>query len=272
LVLRIIWSIFQGKNYKKLSYMNNKKMKYLIIVLSGLSFLILNFCTRQPRISEKPLTLVITGGHEFDTIDFFNMFFALDGISVDTISQPGANAFLETDEIGKYDVLVFYDMWQDITEPQRIGFLKLLKEGKGIVFLHHSLVSYQEWKEFINIIGGRYHLENFMKDSSRLSGYEHDLDLQVKVLDKTHPVTFNMQDFQIHDEGYFNIEMLPSAYPLLEVNHPSCAKYVAWANEYEKSRILYILLGHDKHAYQNESFRSLVENAVKWTSLKISED
>lgn len=245
--------------------MNNKKMKYLIIVLSGLSFLILNFCASQTRISEKTMALVISGGHAFDTAQFFDMFFDFESINLDTISQPWANTLLETNEIKKYDVLIFYDMWQDITEPQKICFLELLKEGKGMVFLHHSLVSYQEWDEFINIIGGRYHLENYMKDSSRLSGYEHDLDLQVKVMDKAHPVSFNMQDFRIHDEGYFNIEMIPSAYPLLEVNHPSCAKYVAWANECEKSRIVYILLGHDKHAYQNDSFRSLVENAVKWT-------
>jgi type 1 glutamine amidotransferase len=217
------------------------------------------------RISEKPLALVITGGHAFDTNDFYDMFSAFEGMMTDTISQPRANALLETDEIRKYDVLIFYDMWQDITESQKTGFLDLLKEGKGMVFLHHALVSYQEWDEFKNITGGRYHLENNMKDSSGQSGYQHDLDLRVKVLDPDHPVTKNMQDFQIHDEGYFNIEIIPSATPLLEVNHTSCAKYVAWTIEYENSRNVYILLGHDKHAYQNESFRSLVENAVKWT-------
>jgi len=252
--------------------MNRKNIIHILIILSSLIFLFVNSCSSRYKTSKKNLVLVITGGHAFDTAQFFNMFFTFKDVSVDTISQPNANILLETNKIKKYDVFVFYDMWQDITEKQKAGLLELLKEGKGMIFLHHSLVSYQEWGELINIIGGRYHLESYMKDSSRLSGFEHDLDLQVKVLDKTHPVTDNMQDFRIHDEGYFNIEMIPSAYPLLEVNHPYCTKYVAWTNTYENSRIVYILLGHDKYAYQNEYFRLLVENAVKWTSVRSSED
>ncbi len=243
--------------------MNNKKVKYFIIILLNLIVSFMVFCTSQKKILEKPLALVITGGHAFDTTQFFDMFFSFEDFNVDTISQHHANAFLGENEINNYDVLVFYDMWQDITEQQKNGLLELLEKGKGMVFLHHSLVSYQEWDEYVNIVGGRYYLENNVQDSSKLSGYEHDLDLQVKVLDNTHPVTKNIQDFQIHDEGYFNIEMIPSIYPLLEVDHPSCTRFVAWTNEYKNSRIVYILLGHDKHAYQNESFRSLVENAVK---------
>ena len=244
-------------------------MKYLMIVLSGLLLLILNFCGSRTSVSEKPLILVITGGHAFDTTQFSGMLFSFSDMKVDTIYQPRANAFFETDEIHRYDVFVFYDMWQDITNQQEASILELLQEGKGMVFLHHSLASYQGWDEFIKIIGGRYYLNDYMQDTSRLSDYEHDLDLQVKVLDSTHPVTFGMQDFEIHDEGYSNIEILPSTHLLLEVDHPSCSKYIAWTNEYKKSRIVYIMLGHDKHAYQNESFRTLVKNAVKWTSVGI---
>lgn len=248
--------------------MNKKKIKYLISLLFNLIFLFMVFCTSQKKILEKPVILVITGGHAFDTTQFFDMFFAFEDLNVDTASQPRANALLDKNEINNYDVLVFYDMWQDITEQQKNGLLELLEEGKGMVFLHHSLVSYQEWDEFINIIGGRYYLRNNMMDTSKISDYEHNLDLYVRVVDTAHPVTKNMQDFQIHDEGYFNIEMIPSVHPLLEVDHPSCTRFVAWTNEYKNSRIVYILLGHDKYAYQNESFKSLVENAVKWVDAR----
>ena len=245
-------------------------LKLFIVLLSLLSILILNVCSVQTKFPEKTSALVVVGGHEFDTIDFYGMFFSFKDMQVDTISQPHANALLETDVIQKYDVLVFYDMWQDITDQQKTGLIELMKEGKGMVFLHHSLASYQGWDEFINIVGGRYHLEHGMKDTSELSGFKHDLDFEVKILDNTHPVTCNMSNFKIHDEGYYNIEIIPVVYPLLEVDHPSCAKFVSWASKYENSRIVYILLGHDKHAYQNESFKLLVENAVKWTAAKDS--
>jgi hypothetical protein len=71
-----------------------------------------------------------------------------------------------------------------------------------MVFLHHSLVSYQEWDEFINMIGGRYYLQDYFKDTLKVSGFEHDLDMCVKVLDSDHSVTKDIRDFQIHDEGY----------------------------------------------------------------------
>lgn len=214
--------------------------------------------------SDNMNVLLVTGGHSFDTTGFFSLFLSYEGISVDTISQPRANKLLEEMNNSGYDVIVFYDMWQDITEPQKEVFLKLLENGTGMVFIHHSLVSYQNWDEFINIIGGKYCQEGYGIDSLKFSGYKHDLNLQVKVLDQDHPVTKNIQDFRIPDEGYSNIEMLPSVTPLLETKHPSCAKYVAWANEYSNSRIIYIMLGHDRQAYENGSFKQLIRNAIYW--------
>jgi len=210
--------------------------------------------------------LLVTGGHSFDTSEFFNLFMSYERMSVDTISQPRANKLLEEMNNSEYDVIVFYDMWQDITENQKKAFHNLLNNGTGIVFLHHSLVSYQNWDEFINILGGKYWQEGYGIDSSKFSGYEHDLNLQVKVLDQDNPVTKDMQDFQIIDEGYSNIKMLPTVIPLLETSHPSCARYVAWTNEYSNSRIIYIMLGHDRKAYENASFKKLIRNAIYWVS------
>jgi uncharacterized protein len=212
--------------------------------------------------------LLVTGGHSFDTTGFFNLFSSYEMISVDTVSQPGANKMLEEMNRGTYDVIVFYDMWQDISENQKSAFNKLLEYGTGIVFLHHSLVSYQQWDEYKNILGGKYWQEGFTSDSLKLSDYADDLDLYIKVINRKHFVTKDMQDFQINDEGYSNVEIIPSVIPLLQTTHPSCSKYVAWANEYKQSRIVYIMLGHDNKAYENESFRKLVGNAITWTGKK----
>src|SRR4030042_3297568 len=116
--------------------------------------------------------LLVTGGHSFDTSEFFNLFMSYEKMSIDTISQPRANMLLEEMNNSEYDVIVFYDMWQDITEHQKEAFLKLLENGTGMVFLHHSLVSYQNWDEFKNIIGGKYWQEEYGVDSLIFSGYE----------------------------------------------------------------------------------------------------
>lgn len=228
-----------------------------------ITLVILNF---NSGCSDNLNVLLVTGGHSFDTTEFFNLFSSYETISVDTVSQPDANKMLEEINSDTYDVVVFYDMWQDITENQKKAFYELLENGTGIVFLHHSLVSYQQWDEYKNITGGKYWQEGFTSDSLKLTGYEHDLDLHVKILNREHPVTKDMQDFQIYDEGYSNVEIIPSVIPLLETTHLSCSQYVAWANEYKQSRIIYIMLGHDQKAYENESFRKLVGNAITWVA------
>jgi type 1 glutamine amidotransferase len=212
-------------------------------------------------------TLVITGGQDFE-VSFYEIFESFDNISYDTVSQPEANRRLAAKTMDNYDVLVFYDMWQDIDENEKRGFMNLLQTGMGIIFLHHSLASYQNWDEFKMIIGGKYLLESDLELGIAASAYKHDLTLQVKILNKTHAITRNIGDFEIQDEGYQGIEILPSVQPILQVDHPDCAKYVAWNHTYNKSKIVYILLGHDHHAYQEQNFRKLIQNAIYFVADK----
>jgi hypothetical protein len=232
----------------------------LLFICTGIAVIFTTGCSKDLNV------LLVTGGHPFDTVQFYKLFQSYEDISLDTVSQPQANKIFEKKGSTGYDVIVFYDMWQDITEIQKNGFLALLEKGMGMVFLHHSLVSYQNWDEYKYILGGKYWQEGYATDSSKLSGYEHDIDLHIKVLDPGHPVTKNMKDFDIMDEGYSNVEILPSIIPLLETTHPSCSQYVAWTSKYKQSGIVYIMLGHDHKAYQNESFRQLIRNAIYWTA------
>jgi type 1 glutamine amidotransferase len=238
-----------------------------LLTLNSLSILVTALLLNlNPGCSDKHDVLLITGGHDFDTAEFFSLFLSNSRISVDTVSQPLANMLIENNIAENWDAIVFYDMWQDITKTQKEAYLRLLENGTGMIFLHHSLVSYQDWDEFTDIRGGKYHEKGYGTDSIELSGYQHDLDIMVTVIDPKHPVTKGIQDFQIHDEGYYNIEILPEVTPLLQTSHPLCARYVAWTNEYKNSRIVYIMLGHDRQAYDNPSFRQLLDNSINWVS------
>ncbi len=193
------------------------------------------------------------------------MVFSLNNFRIDTISQPKANKALLSDSIGKYDVIVFYDMWQDISSREKAAFLKLTERGTGLVFLHHSLVSYQQWNEFTEIRGGKYNERNYGYPPEELSGYKHDITMEVEVEDPSHPVTQSLKDFQIDDEGYSNIKVLSRVTPLLTTDHPDCADTIGWTNRYNNSKVVYILLGHDDNAWSNKNFRIIVTNAIAWT-------
>jgi type 1 glutamine amidotransferase len=208
--------------------------------------------------------LVITGGHDFEP-SFYKIFDSFKNVQYDSIEQPRFNRMLNTGLTKFYDAFVFYDMWQDITDAEKKVFIELLEKGQGVVFLHHSLVSYQHWPEFEKIIGGKYIDKDSYNDPNiKGSTYKHDITLDIKIAAKDHPVTKAIPDFSIFDEGYQFVQMIPGIVPLLTTSHPDCTPTVGWANSYGNSRIVYLLLGHDHHAHENKNYRQLIRNAIKW--------
>ena len=113
--------------------------------------------THPSLAQQKIKVLVITGGHGFQRQPFYNVFNAIPRITYDTLSQPQANALLATRAVNQYQVLVFYDLVDSLLPVQQQAYMNLLNKGKSMIFLHHSLVSYQNWPEFIKIVGGQYH-------------------------------------------------------------------------------------------------------------------
>lgn len=94
--------------------------------------------------------------------------------------------------------------------------------------------------------------------------YRHDLDLDIRVLDRRHPVTRDMEDFTIRDEGYSNLWIREGVKPLLKTGHPDCSDTVGWVNRFGQSDVVYLIFGHDSRAYASGSFRQLLENALNW--------
>jgi type 1 glutamine amidotransferase len=235
-------------------------LRILSIVLFS-SLLMLYTCTRTTR-----KIVIVTGGHDFEREPFFAVFNDMPGLSYQEVSHPAANSLLGTDVYKRCDAVVFYDMNQEISDDQKNAFIQLLKAGKGMVFLHHSLASYQNWPELNKIRGGRYLLAAEEKDGVSIpaSTYQHDMEVPVTVVDPRHAVTLGLKDFIIHDEVYGHFSVQPDVTPLLTTTHPESSPIIAWTHRYENSRIIYIQLGHDHLAYENENFRTLIRQAVFW--------
>lgn len=211
--------------------------------------------------------LVITGGHDFEQDAFYNMFDSLQSITYDTATQPKGNELIASSAVDNYDVLVFYDMYDSISPAQQEVYASLLNQGKAMIFMHHALVSYQNWEEFKHIIGGKYYEEvQVVNGDSMKSTYEHDLTIPVKVEDTTHPVTAGIQDFEIFDEIYGRCEILPTVRPLLSTSHPESMRYLAWINQYGNSDVLYIQPGHGPEAYANPHYRKIIQQAIEWAA------
>jgi uncharacterized protein len=214
--------------------------------------------------------MLVTGGHDFDTLAFRNLWDSLPDIHYKMVSQPFANQMIEEGRVQDADAIVFYDMWKTITEGQKQAWTRMMNSGKGIVFMHHAIAAYQDWPEYCEILGGSYHDSACVKNGLVLpaSDYTHDLIMDIVIADSTHTITRGIKNFCIMDEAYGNLEVLDKVHPLIYNMHPEASKMAAWTNEYGRSRIVYLALGHDSKAYQNASFRKILVQSVKWVSRK----
>ena len=247
-----------------------KKSFFFFCIVFVISIIFINDTTfgaekRQNRIVR---VLLVTGGHDYETNHFMKLFQDNPSISLQAVTHPKAHELFKTEASEKYDVVVLYDMWGKISEEAKKDFVNLLKNGKGLVALHHCLASYQDWPEYTKIIGGKYHLNKRTVNGVEQPGstYKHDVTFTVNVSTTPHRVIRGISDFEIRDETYGNFEVLPDVTPLLTTTEPTSSKTICWTHNYEKARVVYCALGHDHYAYENPNFKNLVYQAIRFVA------
>ena len=215
--------------------------------------------------------LVITGGHEYKTDQFNQMLSSLaPEITFQVAGLPAAFDMFKPENRNKYDVLIFYHMWQVISDEEAKYFADCIREGKPVVALHHSICAFDDWPEYWNIIGGKYFHKATIVNGKEYppSSYIHDLNITLKIADKKHPVTKGLEDFQVFDETYKDYYVAENVTPLLITDEPSSTPVVGWAKEYGKAKIVVLQSGHDVPTFENPDFRKLLKQSIIWVYRK----
>lgn len=231
-------------------------------------YIILGMLLLTTTLKAQPVEIMlITGGHAFDTTQFFQLFDRMENIGYEHFQQPEANRSIAKGKAKDFDVLVFYDMWQPISDDEKRAYINLTKKGKPMLFLHHSLVSYQDWPKFEKLIGGKYVQKSQAIPEHEQSTYEHDVWVYMHSL-RNHPVTKGLEMIKLFDEVYGNTRVSDDVLPLFKTNHPKSSKIIGWENRFNASRIVYLQPGHDYRAYQSDKYRQLLEQTIKYLAEK----
>lgn len=218
--------------------------------------------------AKKVRVLVVTGGHDFERAPFFAMLDRIATIEWREVQHPNANNCYAPGQRATYDVVLLYDMPQEISEQQKAWFLDTLREGKGFLVLHHALASYQNWPAYTEMVGGKFFLGPATMDGKEwpASTWRHDVPLTVRVADRRHPITRGLQDFALVDEVYGGFWVSPKVHALLKTDHPESGRIIGWTNQYGRARIVCLVGGHGPTAFENESFRTLVARSLEWVA------
>jgi hypothetical protein len=215
----------------------------------------------SPKPPQPVRALVVTGGHDYET-SFYTVFEGYKDL-VWNHAVSNTQAF-KSDFRNKYDVLVLYDMSPDPGENGRKNLRDFVESGKGIVVLHHAIADYQGWPWWYKeVVGGKYLLQ--AEGTMPASTYLHDQDLFVRPA-ADHPITNSIGALHITDETYKGKWISPDNKVLLKTDHPTDDGPIMWISAYEKSRVVYLELGHDAAAHRNPAYRALVHNSILWSA------
>lgn len=200
---------------------------------------------------------LVIGGHDFAPT-LWQAFEGNSDIRANVVFQPEAYGMGQLKET---DVLVLYDMMQDITEQQKANLKNFLESGKGLVVLHHAIADYQKWPWWYEeVVGGRYILPD---SGPSPSDYKHDVEMKVDPVAE-HPVLAGVGPMLIIDETYKGMWISPLSKVLMKTDAPSSDGPVVWIGPYNRSKVIYIELGHGPEAHRHPAFQRLVQNAIRW--------
>ncbi len=214
-----------------------------------------------PLFAENAVNVeLISGGHDHDGT-FYDVFEHRPDMRV--IVNPHPDAF-RNKVLKDVDVIVLYDTIQSLPEARRKNAEEYLRSGRGMVVLHHAIADFQDWRWWWEeVVGGRYLLKPDL--GMPASTYKHDQEMLVTPAGK-HPITAGLGSFYIPDETYKGMWHSPKAIPLLKTDHDLNDPVVAWISPYDKARVVYLQLGHDRLSHEHPVFRELVHRCILWAA------
>ncbi len=179
-------------------------------------------------------------------------------------------AILETPALRKYAVIIASADRRDpefkYSKAQQQALLEFVRSGGGYVSIHAADNAAPDWPpEFKEMLGGIFSHIGMPDGKVRKGSYV------VKIVDRDSPITHGLDDFPLHDELYYNIQMAAGVAPLATVEYDGTAWPVAWTRTFGKGRVFHLVLGHrdfgpDKDdPLRNPNLGRLIVQGVSWT-------
>lgn len=224
-----------------------------------------NICSDGSKKEQSVRVALITQSHSYDKNQFHHLMDTLDGVSWKVYETPFAYNLFEEKNRNKYDVLLFYDMCQEISKEEKKLLTETIREGKSVMILSHGFASFNQWKEFERIAGSKYLLSSqVIGEKQHESFYRERVDISLNVKDRFHFITQGISNFVINNEVYGRMWQSDEIHPLVSTAHPECAKNILYTHQYGKGRVVGLILAHGKGTFENENYIRMFNRSLLW--------
>ena len=251
-------------------------MKRLRIIIT---FLLLAFGPVLPGVAQKMApesskVLLLSGGkrqhHGYrDQALYLSATLENTGRYQVTICEDAA--ILETPAINKYDLLIVNADRRDdefkFTRGQQEAIFNYVRHGHGYVSIHAADNAAKdwlpEWKEMLGGVFSHFGLPD---------GKTHKGSFIVKIADTGSPITQGLKDFNLTDELYYHIQMMPGVDPLATIEYQAVTWPVAWTRTFGKGRVFHTVLGHRDFGpekddpVRNPNLSRLIVQGIDWVA------
>jgi type 1 glutamine amidotransferase len=162
-----------------------------------------------------------------------------------------------------YDVIVFMIYSRRVAElpgQAQENMLDFVKGGKGFFVQHLASASFPKWEEFGKLCGRKWVMG--------VSGHSPRSVFKAKVVNKEHPITAGLDDFETDDELYSKLQGTGDINVLVQgdSDFSKKAEPLVFTLNYGKGRVVHNAFGHDRKALMTPSVQKIIARGVEWAA------
>ena len=222
--------------------------------------------SQEPTKTDKPVRVLIVTG-----VDYAGHLWKQSAPAVEKVLEQDRRIearivedpeFLTSPAVSDYDVIfLHFKNYQPFRRDKEIrdNLVSLVQHGKGLVAIHLACGAFEDWPEYANLVG---------KILDKTSAHDPRGPFDIHIVEKTHPITRGMKDFQADDELYRCLVDGRPVQLLATARSKATGKDypMAFTLEYGKGRVFHTPLGHDPRAIEMPGVAELLRRGCLWAA------
>jgi type 1 glutamine amidotransferase len=163
----------------------------------------------------------------------------------------------------QYDVIVFTIYSRrisEISEQAQENLLSFVKGGKGFFVQHLASASFPKWEEFGKLCGRKWVMGT--------SGHGPRSVFKSDVVNKEHPITKGLSDFETDDELYAKLQGTGAINVLVSADSDWSKRTepLVFTHNYGQGRVVHNAYGHDRKALMTPNVQKIIARGVEWAA------
>ena len=161
-----------------------------------------------------------------------------------------------------YDVIVFLIYTRPTIPVEALeNLLNAVKGGKGFFVQHLASASFAKWEEFGKLCGRKWVMGK--------SGHGPRSVFKSDIVNKEHPITKGLSDFDTDDELYAKLQDTGKKIDILvtaDSDWSKNAEPLIFTSKHGAGRVVHNGYGHDRKALMTPNVQKLIARGVEWAA------